>query len=190
MGSLLSSLLSGEILHDTEGYGIIFFVFGALGLVWNILFVCTVYHLKFIHSTWPIKLIPFQHFTVTNKPENHPRICDEEKDYLNQEIGKLTETRKISHVPWCSLLTSKPVWALIIAQLGHDWALFFIGSYISKFFRNYLGLSFKTSGRFIALAYLIAWIFSIFCGYVGGFLISRKIITITRSRKFFTFLCK
>lgn len=137
-----------------------------------------------------MNLESFQHFTVSDKPEQHRRISDEEKEYLNHEIGTLAETREISNVPWSSLLTSKPVWALIIAQLGHDWALFFMSSYIPKFFRgDYLNMNAKQCGRYIALAYLVSWIFSIVCGYLGGYLISRKKISITFSRKLFTFLC-
>lgn len=131
-----------------------------------------------------------QQFTVTNKPEHHPRISDEEKDYLRNEIGELSEKKKhVTEIPWTNLLTSKPVWALIIAQIGHDWAIFFMASYIPKYFKNALGLDLQLSGRYIGLSYLMAWLFSIFCGYLSGLLISREITTVTWSRKLFTILC-
>lgn len=126
---------------------------------------------------------------MSDRPGNHSSISDEEKEYLQREIGDVSEKRQIPNIPYTSLLTSKPVWALIIAQLGHDWALFFMGSYIPKFYRNILQMGFKEAGRYMSLAYFIAWIFSIFCGYLGGYLIKRKKITVTTSRKLFTVLC-
>lgn len=130
-----------------------------------------------------------QHFTVSSKPANHARIGNEEKEYLHQEIGELVKTRKHSDVPWSSLLTSKPVWALIIAQLGHDWALFFQSSYTPTILTEQLKMTVKEAGRYGALGYFVAWVFSIFCGYLGGYLIRRRQITITNSRKLFTVLC-
>lgn len=132
----------------------------------------------------------FQHFTVFDKPESHPRISDKEREYLKNEIGALAETHNFFNVPWSSLLTSGPVWALIIAQIGHDWALFFIGSYIPKYLRNAQGMSFHEAGRYSALAYFLAWILSVSSGALGGYLISHKKLTITQSRKLFTFICK
>lgn len=109
---------------------------------------------------------------------------------MKNEIGELAKTRHFSNVPWSSLLTSKPVWALIIAQLGHDWALFFMASYIPKYLKSSLKLSYNEAGRYGALAYLVAWIFSIFSGALGGYLINRKILSTTWSRKVFTVICK
>lgn len=108
---------------------------------------------------------------------------------MNRELGQLSEKKKKTIVPWSSLLTSKPVWALIIAQLGHDWAIFFISTYIPKYLKIVLSLNFKTAGRYIALSYGVAYIFSIVCGGIGGYLIRRGVTTVTFSRKFFTFLC-
>ncbi len=117
-------------------------------------------------------------------------MSDQEREYLSKELGELSEKKKDIIVPWSSLLTSKPVWALIIAQLGHDWVIFFISSYIPKYFKVVLLLDFKTAGRYTALSYGIAYVFSIFCGGVGGYLVRNEITTVTFSRKFFTFLCK
>lgn len=110
---------------------------------------------------------------------------------MKNEIGELAKTRHLSNVPWTCLLTSKPVWALIISQLGHDWGLFFMGSYIPKYLKNApLEFNVKEVGQYVALAYLVAWIISIFSGALGGYLISHKILTVTWSRKLFTFICK
>lgn len=45
---MLSSIVSGEILYGTEGYGNIFFVIGAFGIAWNILFVIFI-NSRYIH---------------------------------------------------------------------------------------------------------------------------------------------
>lgn len=100
-----------------------------------------------------------------------------------------TESKCYSKVPWASLLTSAPVWALIVAQLGHDWGLFFLGSYIPKFLKKTLRLSFQEAGRYGALAYFVACIVSFGSGALGDYIIDHGILTRTQSRKLFTLIC-
>lgn len=40
--------------------------------------------------------------------------------------------------PWRSILTSGPLWGLIICQIGHDWGLFTIISDLPKYMSNVL----------------------------------------------------
>lgn len=36
-------------------------------------------------------------------------------------------------MPWNAILTSKPVWALVIGEIGHDWALYTMVSDLPKY---------------------------------------------------------
>lgn len=43
--------------------------------------------------------------------------------------------------PWVSILTSWPVWALIIIEAGHDWGGYTIGSDLPKYMNDVLHFS-------------------------------------------------
>ena len=57
-------------------------------------------------------------------PESHPYITEKEKTYLKEELGQLTRDPNLPPVPWKSILTSMPMIALVIAQIGHDFGYF------------------------------------------------------------------
>ena len=44
--------------------------------------------------------------------------------FLHQDLGPM---------PWKSILTSAPVWALVIGEVGHDWALYTMVSDLPKY---------------------------------------------------------
>lgn len=66
LGTILSNAISGELIRYTQDWASVFYFFGALGIIWFILWVLLCY----------------------SDPQSHPFISDKEKEYLNRELCK------------------------------------------------------------------------------------------------------
>ena len=51
-------------------------------------------------------------------PQAHPFISEKEKIYLKNELGQLSRNKNLAPTPFKSMMKSKPVIALIIAQVS------------------------------------------------------------------------
>lgn len=92
-----------------------FYVFGGFGVLWFLLWVITCY----------------------NNPQEHPYISERELKYLQDTLGAHTHQKPPS-IPWRHILTSVPVWALVVAQIGHDWGFFTMVTDLPKYMSDVL----------------------------------------------------
>lgn len=76
--------------------------------------------------------------------------------------------------------------ALIFAQVGHNWGLFIVITDLPKYMNDVLRFSIKKNGLYTSLPYLCLWIVGISSGFLSDYLIKRKHLSITVSRKLFT----
>ncbi|GAB0094743.1 hypothetical protein DMENIID0001_100690 [Sergentomyia squamirostris] len=88
-GTVVSMPLSG-VLAQQVSWESVFYVSGSIGCLWCI--------------SWLI--------IIKASPERDPYISPEEKAYIQNSIGDLTN-QKIKH-PWKSILTSSGVWAIVV----------------------------------------------------------------------------
>ena len=121
-----------------------------------------------------------------SSPGQHPFIKDEEKQYLEEELGKLKRDKSLPAIPWKHILTSVPLWALICAQIGHDWGFFIMVTDLPKYMSDVLRFNIKDLGFYASLPYAMMWIVSITTGFLSDWLISTGRMTITAGRKWFT----
>ncbi|KAF5270577.1 hypothetical protein FQR65_LT05475 [Abscondita terminalis] len=162
MGNVIGNALSGFIIDSTKSWESVFYVFGVFGIVWFILWVILCY----------------------SDPDSHPFITDQEKNFLEKELtGISKDNRKI---PWKRIFSSTPLWALVVAQLGHDWGLFTMISDLPKYMKSVLKFNVKQSGIWASLPYLVMWIVAMFSGWLCDYLIVKGYMKITFARKFFT----
>ena len=98
-GTILTLSLSG-VLAELWGWQSIFYVFGTLSLVISILWMGFVYE----------------------SPSVHPRISEEEKAFIYE--GNDVSKTKIPTAPYAAMVTSLPVWALVVCFLGSGWGYF------------------------------------------------------------------
>lgn len=162
MGNVIGNAASGIIIHSTKSWESVFYVFGGLGVVWFAFWVVLCY----------------------SEPNTHPFISDEEKKFLEKELKDVWKTRKTT--PWKAMLTSVPLWALVVAQLGHDWGLFTMVSDLPKYMKSVLKFNVKDSGILASIPYLVMWIVSMISGRLCDYLIVNGYMRITFARKFFT----
>jgi len=76
-------------LISVAGWASVFYLTGAVGLLWSLAWF------TFVYET----------------PATHPRISAEERREIEEAIGTTTSKKRPSHVPWGQLLCSPAVWA-------------------------------------------------------------------------------
>lgn len=55
-----------------------------------------------------------------DSPQQHPRISDDEKNYITSSIAGSIDNEEI-RIPWRSILLSGPVWITIIVHWSSMW---------------------------------------------------------------------
>lgn len=160
LGTVFANSVSGIILHYSNWWPAVFYVFGSVGLLWFLIFLVTCY----------------------NTPDSHPFISDREKNFLHEKLQAHTH-KKPPSAPWRHILTSVPVWALVTAQIGHDWGFFTLVNDLPKYMSSVLKYSIKSNGLLSSLPYLTMWIFSVVTSCLADWVITRGIMSRTNVRK-------
>lgn len=112
------------------GIAIFYPLFGYIieWLSWEWIF----YSSGIIGSVWYIFWVLF----VFDSPAQHPRITNEEREYIEGSLKGVVEQQKsLGKVPWTSILTSKVVWLNVIAMWGSIWGLFTLMTQAPTYFK-------------------------------------------------------
>ncbi|XP_022170952.1 sialin-like [Myzus persicae] len=167
IGNIFSNFLSGLIIqYIPGGWPNVFYIFGIVSLIWFVLWCILVY----------------------DDPNSHPFISKAERDYLKESIGSLERQKDLPSTPWMSILTSWPVWALIIVEAGHDWGAYTIISDLPKYMSDVLHFSISENGLSSSFPYIAQWVTSILASILADWLISKRIMSVTSVRKSFSII--
>ncbi|XP_068746722.1 vesicular glutamate transporter 1-like [Montipora capricornis] len=103
VGSIVTMPISGLLTRYNfdGGWPAAFYPFGIFGIIWYV--------------AWFV--------FVFESPSVHPTITEEEKKYIELSAVNTAEVAKGS-VPWKSILSSLPVWGIIVAAFASDWGLY------------------------------------------------------------------
>ncbi|XP_044592760.1 putative inorganic phosphate cotransporter isoform X1 [Cotesia glomerata] len=161
-GSIVSMPLSGLLSEYgfAGGWPSIFYVFGAVGTVWCVVFLIWVYE----------------------DPEQHPKIAEDEKKYILSALWG-TAGSSSPPVPWKSILTSLPFWAILIAHISQNYGYETFMTQLPTYMKQILHFNIKTNGLVSALPYLAMWLFSMFISQVADWMIFSGKFTHTSTRK-------
>lgn len=135
-----------------------------MGLVWFVFFV----------------------FLCYSDPVSHPFISDDERAYLQRELGQLERDKNTPPTPWKAILTSVPMMALVCAQIGHDWGFYIMVTDLPKYMSDVMRFSISANGLLTSLPYLVMWIVSVTTGFLSDWLTKKNLLSITNCRKWFT----
>ena len=119
-------------LIDRLGWASVFYLTGAVGFLWSV--------------AW--------FFLVFDSPADHPRISAAEKLEIESKIAEATIGTKPKSVPWRAMLTSGPVWAIIVTHGCSVFGFFTIVNQLPTFIKEVLHLDVKKNGLFSSLPYL------------------------------------
>ncbi|XP_062286788.1 sialin isoform X2 [Scomber scombrus] len=130
LGTVIALPLSGEICFYLN-WTYVFYVFGAVGLVWFVLWV----------------------FLVFDSPNTHPRISERERLYITNSLKNELSTSS-GYIPWRSIVTSGPLWAIVVAHFSYNWTFYTLLTLLPTYMNNILGFSIQQNGMLSALPYL------------------------------------
>ncbi|XP_048745498.1 sialin-like [Ostrea edulis] len=119
------------------GWPSIFYIQGVLSTVWVVLWM----------------------LLTSDSPEQHKRISHIEKLYIRQSLKDTvhTEEGKDLRVPWKSIFTSMPVYAIIISNVACDWGGYTLLTNIPTYMKEVLKLDITSNGLYSALPYIGFW---------------------------------
>ncbi|XP_075148898.1 putative inorganic phosphate cotransporter [Haematobia irritans] len=163
IGTILANSISGFLLASFE-WPVVFYLFGGISVLWFIIFT----------------------LICSSDPSSHPFISASEREYLERELSSVTRSSDLPPTPWKAIFTSMPMIALVCAQIGHDWGFYIMVSDLPKYMADVMQFSIKANGVYSSLPYVMMWIVSISSGFVGDWLMSSGILSITNTRKVMT----
>uniref|UniRef100_A0A0K0DTI7 MFS domain-containing protein n=2 Tax=Strongyloides stercoralis TaxID=6248 RepID=A0A0K0DTI7_STRER len=141
-----------------------FYVYGIAGVIWAIF--------------W---------FTMTfEEPAFHPTITEEEKNLIINAIGPVSHTHPtFSTIPWKAILTSKPVYAIIVANFARSWTFYLLLQNQLSYMKDVFNMRINDSGLIAALPHAVMGIVVLLGGQLADYLRSHKILSTTAVRKIF-----
>ncbi|GMS94921.1 hypothetical protein PENTCL1PPCAC_17096, partial [Pristionchus entomophagus] len=164
IGSSLSSVISAALCASPLGWQSIFYLFGALGVVW-IMGWLTI---------------------ASNSPASNRFITDREAKFLESEIRRKEASKSI---PWRSLLKSKPVYACLCCQFAFSFSGTLLQAYLPTYFRDELMIPLSMNGFYTTIPFAVQIFMKSFCSIVADALKRKGILKPTTSSKVFQTLC-
>ncbi|KAF5908653.1 sialin-like isoform X1 [Clarias magur] len=161
-GAFIAFPLTGFICHSL-GWPAVFYWCGGAGCLWAVL--------------WFIM--------VSDQPHLHPRISDQEKEYIVNSIGSEGGTHGWS-VPLLAMACSGPLWAIIVSQMCSNWYYYTLLTSLPTYMDTVLHFDLRQNGFLSALPYLGSWLFSVLSGVLADHLLEKRILSVTAIRKIFT----
>ncbi|XP_017551738.1 sialin [Pygocentrus nattereri] len=161
-GAFVAFPLTGFICHSL-GWPAVFYCCGGAGCLWAVL--------------WFI--------LVSDEPRTHPRISDQEKEYIINSIGSEGGSHGWS-VPLLPMLFSVPLWTIIITQMCSNWSYYTLLTSLPTYMDTVLHFDLRQNSFLSALPYLGGWLSSVLSGVIADSLLERKLLGVTAVRKIFT----
>lgn len=162
-GTIISLPISG-VLADSSflgGWPSAFYVLGGVGCVWFIFWILFVY----------------------DGPENHPSISERERNYITKSLNNSASDTKGSAIPWAKMLTSMPVWAVMVGLFSHCWVWYMLLTGLPSYYKDVLDFDIKSNGFLSALPYLSSFVFHQFAGVAADYL-RKHCMSTTATRRF------
>ncbi|XP_072246727.1 sialin [Leuresthes tenuis] len=146
LGTVIALPLSGEICFYLD-WTYVFYVFGAVGLVWFIL--------------WSL--------LVFDTPNTHPRISEQERLYITASLKNELSTSS-GHIPWRAIVTSRPLLAIVVAHFSYNWTFYTLLTLLPTYMKDVLGFSIKQNGMLSALPYMGCAVLAVLSGQFADYL--------------------
>ncbi|KAL7631060.1 UNVERIFIED_CONTAM: hypothetical protein RMT77_018636 [Armadillidium vulgare] len=141
----------------------------------------------YIIGTIPVVWGIFWSLLMHNKPRYHPRISEDEKDFLKnafKEAGKSDNNER--KIPWKSILTNLPMIALVFYDIGNIIGLTIYTSQIPNYLVKVYNLNFTKTGIISGLPFLCQYIGSCLFSSIADYFITKKIFTERTVRRLFS----
>uniref|UniRef100_A0A9J2P7I9 Sialin n=2 Tax=Ascaris TaxID=6251 RepID=A0A9J2P7I9_ASCLU len=141
------------------GWSFIFYFFGFLALIW-----CAIWMKN-----------------ISELPEHDSSITTDELTLLQREA--MNTNTYIT--PWRQILTSKAVWAIIVAHFCENWGFYTMLTSLPRILEDLLDYHLEKAGFFSALPYLVMGIVLMLSGNFADVLRDRYVWSTEKTRKYF-----
>jgi len=153
-GSAFGTVISMPLcayLCENVGWESVFYVFGALGIAWFIV--------------WSL--------IVFDGPDVHPRISESEKLFLQSCLDE-TQSERPKGIPWKDIVLSAPVWAITATHVTQNFGYYVLLTELPTYMKNVLNWDLKSKAILSGLPYLAMWIVSIISSITVDFIIKKQ----------------
>lgn len=178
LGTVLSIPSTG-LIAGSLGWEWVFYIHGGLALIWCVLWAMFVSDApdknKFISEEE--KRFISEHHAHSTRPEEHVEEDEEEPNV----VIKMKETKP--PVPWKSILTSVPFWALCISHALNNFGWYMLLVELPLFMRTGLGFNIKENALLSSVPFLCNWIYSMFYGKTVDVLVHKGVLRTVTARK-------
>lgn len=165
LGTVVSILSSGLILSSL-GWEAVFYIHGTLPLIW-----CVVFYWFF-----------------ADNPETQKYISEEERHRIVTSYGhRGPESTKMA-VPWKSIFTSVPFWALIYTNTFGNFCWYFLLTQLPLYMNKILRFDITSNASLSCTPYLINAMVNPFLGRILDWGRANRYWTQTRARKIAVFI--
>lgn len=111
---------------------------------------------------------------------------------VNQQFNRLSKMEHFpillekAKIPWKSIFRSSAIWAIVVNNFTFHYALFVMMNWLPTYFEQGLKLSIQEMGtQHVALSQVLnMFIFSNIGGFVADYLITKRLMSVTGTRKF------
>lgn len=163
LGTVISLPLSGIICFYLD-WTYVFYIFGAVGVLWFILWA----------------------FLVSDTPEAHKTISPVEKEFIISSLQHELSSKK--SVPWLSILTSLPLWSIVIAHFSYNWTFYTLLTLLPSYMKDVLRFNIQEDGYLSALPYFGCWACMMIVGQLADYLRQNQLLTTIAVRKIWTLI--
>ncbi|KAF8787062.1 Sialin like protein [Argiope bruennichi] len=118
---------------------------------------------------------------VYDSPDSHPRISDEELLFIHLGQDEIQPHR--ASLPWKSVVTSVPMWGLVVTHFGQNWGFYTLLTDMPTYLSNVLHFNIEKNGVVSALPNLIQAFVAVIASWTADKLLARGKLKITTIRK-------
>ncbi|XP_014231589.1 putative inorganic phosphate cotransporter isoform X2 [Trichogramma pretiosum] len=159
VGNVIALQSSGLLAGSLLGWSSCFYFWGSLSLGWAVL--------------WQ--------FAGRESPAEHTEMAFDERLYIESSLGVVETTAPVT-TPWRAILTSVPVWALLVTQCSQSWGFWMLLSKIPSYMDKVLHYDIQNNGLISSLPYLCAWLMSFPVSIMSDWAIRKNRLSTRSSR--------
>lgn len=101
----------------------------------------------------------------------------------NNESGQGIQGGSAGKIPWGAIMVSLPVWAIVVNNFTFHYSLYVLMNWLPTYFDQGLHASLHSIGPGKSAPYFIMFLFSNIGGIVADYLIAKRLLSVTATRK-------
>ncbi|XP_014246507.1 putative inorganic phosphate cotransporter isoform X2 [Cimex lectularius] len=161
-GTIVMLGIGGYLAVGSGGWPSIYYYSGAAAVIWGIL--CLLF--------------------VADSPRQHNWISEEERDYIEKTFGSDSpKTKERTSPPWGDIITSRPLWALLVVHMAQNWGFWTLLTMIPSYIKGVLNFNIQENGMLSSLPYIAMWLCTLIFSALADMVNRRKWLSLNFSRK-------